>query len=137
MAEEKVEQGGQLFFDKDKIETGQKDSLYNDVNKEGLAKAYKPNDTVRLIVEVEQPAEIEKTAKSKKALYKQKQDTVIEQISKEKNSKSDAPIKVKHRFFEGFNGFSIETEFQNIKDIKSIPGVANVHIAIPGKYGSK
>ncbi len=123
------EQGGQLFFDKDKIETGQKDSLYNEVNKEGLAKAYKPNDTVRLIVEVEQPAEIEKTAKSKKALYKQKQDKVIEQISKDKNSKSDAPIKVKHRFFEGFNGFSIETEFQNIKDIKSIPGVTNVHIA--------
>lgn len=129
MAEEKVEQGGQLFFDKDKIETGQKDSLYNDVNKEGVAKAYKPNDTVRLIVEVEQPSEIEKTAKIKKALYKQKQDTVIEQISKEKNSKSDAPIKVKHRFFEGFNGFSVETEFQNIKDIKSIPGVTNVHIA--------
>ncbi|USK36697.1 S8 family serine peptidase (plasmid) [Bacillus sp. F19] len=129
MAKEMAEQGGQLFFDKDKIETGQKDSLYKDVKKEGFAKAYKPNDTVRLIVEVEQPAEIKQTAKSKKSLYKQKQDKVIEQISNEKNSKSNAPIKVKHRFFKGFNGFSVETEFQNIKDIQSIPGVTNVHIA--------
>ncbi|WHZ56025.1 S8 family serine peptidase [Metabacillus hrfriensis] len=129
MAEEIGEQRGQLFFDKDKIETGQEDSLYKDVKKEGLATAYKPNDTVRLIVEVEQPTEIEQTAKSKKALYKQKQDKVIEQISKEKNSQSNAPIKVKHRFFKGFNGFSVETEFQNIKDIQSISVVANVHIA--------
>ena len=128
MVEEIEEQGGQLFFDKDKIETDQEDSLYKDVKKEGLATAYKPNDTVRLIVEVEQPTEIEQTAKSKKALFKQKQDKVIEQISKE-NSKSNVPIKVKHRFFEGFNGFSVETEFQNIKDIQSIPGVTNVHIA--------
>ncbi|MFY0758137.1 S8 family serine peptidase [Metabacillus dongyingensis] len=129
MVEEIVEQRGQLFFDKDKIETGQEDSLYKDVKKEGLATAYKPNDTVRLIVEVEQPTEIEQTAKSKKTLYKQKQDKVIEQISKEKKSQSNSPIKVKHRFFKGFNGFSVETEFQNIKDIQSISGVANVHIA--------
>ncbi|WP_394136624.1 S8 family serine peptidase [Cytobacillus oceanisediminis] len=129
MAEEIVEQGKPLFFDKDKIETGHDDSLYKAVKREGLAKAYNPNDTVRLIVEVEQPIEIEQTAKSKKALYKQKQDKVIDQISKEKNSKSNTPIKVKHRFFEGFNGFSVETEFKNIKDIQSIPGVTNVHIA--------
>lgn len=129
MVEEIVEEGGQLFFDKDKIETGQDDSLYKDVKKEGLTEAYKPNDTVRFIVEVEQPTEIEQTAKSKKALYKQKQDKVIEQISKEKNSKSNAPIKVKHRFFKGFNGFSVETEFQNIKDIHSIPGVTNVRVS--------
>ena len=63
--------------------------------------AYNPNDTVRLIVEVEQPTmKFSKHAKSKKALYKQKQDKVIEQISKEKNSKSNAPIKVKHRFLK-------------------------------------
>jgi lactocepin len=36
---------------------------------------------------------------------------------------------VKHRYFEGFNGFSLETEFQNMKDIESIPGVTNVRIA--------
>ncbi|MBS4190419.1 S8 family serine peptidase [Bacillus sp. FJAT-49705] len=124
-----VEEGGQLFFNKDKIETDQDDSLYKEVKKEGLTEAYKPNDTVRLIVEVEQPTEMEQITKSKKDFYKQKQDKVIEQISKEKNSKSNDPIKVKHRFFEGFNGFSVETEFQNIKDIQSIPGVVNVHIA--------
>lgn len=36
---------------------------------------------------------------------------------------------MKHRFYEGFNGFSMETEFQNVKNMKDIPGVTNVHIA--------
>ncbi|MFJ7933264.1 S8 family serine peptidase [Sporosarcina sp. NPDC096371] len=129
VAEDFLEQREPFFFDRDKIETSQDDSLYKDIEKEGLAKAYKPNDTVRLIVEVEQPTENEQTAKSKKALYIQKQEKVIEQMSKGKNSNLKAAIQVKHRFFKGFNGFSIETEFQNIKDIQSIPGVTNVHIA--------
>ena len=129
VVEEFVEQGGKLFFNKDKIESDIEDSIYKDFKKEGLATAYKPNDMVRLIVEVEQPTEIEQIAESTKALYKQKQDKVIEHLSKEKNFQSDATIQVKHRFFKGFNGFSVETEFQNIKDIQSIPGVTNIHIS--------
>jgi lactocepin len=125
--EEIVEQGRNLFFNKDK-EVNDKDGIYSkDFKKDGLVKPYKPNDLVRLIVEVEQPTEVETSLKNKKTVYKQKQDKVIDQISKTKNSKS--PTKVKHRYFEGFNGFSLEIEFQNIEEIQSIPGVMNVHIA--------
>jgi lactocepin len=125
--EEMMEQGRDLFFNKEK-EVNDKDGLYSkDFKKDGLVKPYNPNDLVRLIVEVEQPTEVEISVKNKKTVFKQKQDKVIDQISKTKNSKS--PTKVKHRYFEGFNGFSLETEFQNIEEIQSIPGVTNVHIA--------
>ena len=127
--EESVDQGRQLFFNRDKIETGQDDPLYKDVKKEGLTKAYKPNDTVRLIVEVEQPTATDLSPKNKKSLFKKKQDKVFEEISKKNKSKSNSPSKVKQRFFEGFNGFSVETEYQNLKEIQSNPGVLNVHIA--------
>ncbi|MEH6993461.1 S8 family serine peptidase [Neobacillus drentensis] len=124
-----AEQGRPLFFNKDNEKTSKDDLYSKDSKKEGFAKPYNPNDVVRLIVEVEQPTEIDKNAKNKKTLYKQKQDKVIDEFSKKNKSKSKSPTKVKHRFFEGFNGFSLETEFQNIKDIQSIPGVTNVHIA--------
>ena len=121
--------GGSFLFDKDKIETGQVDSLYQDVKKEGLVQIHKPNETVRFIVEVEQPKATDLPPKTKKTLFKEKQDKVIEEISKKNKFKSNSPSKVKQRFFESFNGFSIETEFHNLKEIKAIPGVANVHIA--------
>ncbi|MEH7504791.1 S8 family serine peptidase [Neobacillus drentensis] len=124
-----VEQGASLLV-KNKIETAQEDSIYKDVKKEDPTKNYKPDELVHLIVEVEQPEQNEKTtAESKRALFKQKQDKVIEQISNGKNSKSNASMKVKHRYFEGFNGFSVETEYQNLKDIQSIPGVVHVQVA--------
>ena len=127
--EDTVEQRRHLFFDKDKLDP-KNDNLYNkDINKEGSIKAYNPNDVVRLIVEVEQPTDVDKTSKNKKSLMKQKQDKVIDQIANTKTSKLNTPVKVKHRYFEGFNGFSVETEYQNIKEIKSILGVTNVRIA--------
>ncbi|PAE38623.1 S8 family serine peptidase [Bacillus sp. 7884-1] len=124
-----VEQGRNLFFDQDKLEPVSNDLYNKDINKEGSIKAYKPNDVVRLIVQVEQPTDVDNTSKNKKSLMKQKQDKVIEQIANTKTSKSNASTKVKHRYFEGFNGFSVETEFQNLKDIQSIPGVTHVHVA--------
>lgn len=127
--DEIVQQGIPNLLKKNRFETDQENPLYKDVNKGVSAKTYKPDELVRLIVEVEKPTDIDETSNNKKALFKQKQDKVIEQISKVKNSKSNAPIKVKHRFFEGFNGFSVETEYQNIKDILSIPGVTHVHVA--------
>jgi lactocepin len=36
---------------------------------------------------------------------------------------------VKQRFFEGFNGFSIEIELQNLNEIQSLPDVVNEHVA--------
>jgi lactocepin len=124
-----LEQGGDLIFDKEKLDPGSEDLYNKDMNKEVSNKAYNPNDVVRLIVEVEQPTDVDNTSKNKKSIMKQKQDKVIDQIAKTKNSKSNSPTKVKHRYFEGFNGFSLETEFQNMKEIESIPGVTNVHIA--------
>jgi lactocepin len=121
-----VEQGRNLIFDQYKLDPVSNDLYNKDINKEGSIKAFNPNDIVRLIVQVEQPTDVDNTSKNKKSLMKQKQDKVIDQIA---NTKSKTPSKVKHRFFEGFNGFSLETEFQNIKEIESTPGVTNVHIA--------
>jgi lactocepin len=126
-----VEEGRNLFFDNDKLEPGSNDLYNKNIKKEG-SNTYNPNDVVRLIVEVEQPTDVDNTdnsSKNKKSSMKQKQDKVIDQIATTKSSKSNSPTKVKHRYYEGFNGFSVETEFQNLKDIKSIPGVTNVHIA--------
>lgn len=130
--EDIVEQGRNLLFDQDKVEPGS-DSVYSyDNNKTDPFKAYNPNDVVRLIVQLDQPTDVDSadiTSINKKSIMKEKQDKVIEQIENTKKSKSNSHTKVNHRFFEGFNGFSVETEFQNMKDIQSIPGVAHVHVA--------
>jgi lactocepin len=110
------------------VQQGSND-LYSKTIKKELTKAYRPNEIVRLIVEVEQPSDDEKESKNKKSIMKQKQDKVIDHFTNSKNSNADFKTKVKHRFFEGFNGFSLETEFQNLKEIESIPGVTNVRIA--------
>lgn len=124
--EEIVKQGQKIFLEEqNQAAADAVDKFgYKDLKKDGLAKPYQPNEKVRLIVEVEQPDTVGEPNKNKKAKFKQKQDEVIAQISKKKS----AP-KVKHRFYEGFNGFSLETEFQEIKEIQAIPGVTNVHIA--------
>ncbi|WHX98513.1 protease inhibitor I9 family protein [Neobacillus sp. DY30] len=127
-ADDIVEQGAPLLV-KNNIETDQDDSIYKDIKNEAPTKEYKPDELVRFIVQLEQQAENEETVQNKRTLFKEKQDKVIDPISKQNNSKSNAHIKVKHRFFEGFNGFSVETEFQNLKEIQSIPGVTYVHVA--------
>jgi lactocepin len=124
--EEIVKQGQKIFLDEQKqAAVNAVDELgYKDVMKNGLAKPYKPNEKVRLIVEVEQPDTAGESHQNKKEKFKKKQDEVIMQISKQKSAH-----KVKHRFYEGFNGFSLETEFQHINDVLETPGVTNVHIA--------
>jgi lactocepin len=124
--EEIVKQGKKIFLaEQEKAAEDAADKFgYKDLKKDGLAKPYQPNEKVRLIVEVEQPATAGESKKTKKEKFKQKQDEVIIQLSKTKS----AP-KVKHRFYEGFNGFSLETEFKEIKEIQAIPGVTNVQIA--------
>ncbi|MGG0175861.1 S8 family serine peptidase [Gottfriedia acidiceleris] len=126
--EEIVEQV-QTLFNRDKVENEVEGSPYKNVNYESSVTQHKPTDVVRLIVEIEEPTDTEITEKNKKELFKQKQDKVIYHINKSKNSNENADIKVKHRFFKGFNGFSVETEYQNLDEIKSIPGVTNVHVA--------
>jgi lactocepin len=124
--EEIVKQGQKIFLDaQQQAAEDVVDKLgYKDLMKNGLAKPYKPNEKVRLIVEVEQPVTVGEPKQNKKEKFKQKQDKVIEQISRTKSVS-----KVKHRFYEGFNGFSMETEFRHVKEIQALPGVTNVHIA--------
>ena len=124
--EDIVKQGQKIFLDHQyQTKANAVDKLgYKDLNEKGLTKPYKPNEILRVIVEVEQPAGTEKTKQSKKSKMKAKQDEVISKLTKKKSIK-----KVKHRFFEGFNGFSLETEFRNLKEIQELPGVTNVHIA--------
>ncbi|MGG0175440.1 S8 family serine peptidase [Gottfriedia acidiceleris] len=105
-----------------------KGDLYKDNQKEASEKTYKPTDKVRFIVEVEKPSTSDTSTTNKKSLFKEKQDKVIEEITKNKKDKSISP-KLKQRFFEGFNGFSVETEYQNLNEIKSTPGVLNVNVA--------
>ncbi|MEH7451784.1 S8 family serine peptidase [Gottfriedia acidiceleris] len=105
-----------------------KEDLYKDNQKEESEKTYKSTDKVRFIVEIEQPSTSDTLTSNEKSLYKEKQDKVIEEITKKNKAKSDSP-KLKQRFFEGFNGFSVETEYQNLDEIKSTPGVLNVNVA--------
>lgn len=122
-------------FTKSNLDLSQENSLYKESNNkeatnQEVGKTYKPDDNVHLIVQVDEPSDSQQaTPEHKKAMFKEKQDNVIDKISKEKNSKSNAAFKVKHRYFEGFNGFSIETEYKNLKDIQSIPGVKHVQVA--------
>ncbi|XZF75337.1 S8 family serine peptidase [Bacillus sp. AL-1R] len=120
---------GTSLFAKNKLNLTQENSLYKEDNRVSM-KTFKPDEEVHLIVQVEQPTDSEQaTPKHKKAMFKEKQDNVIGEISKQKNSKSNVDFKVKHRYFEGFNGFSVETQYKNLKDIQSIPGVTHVSIA--------
>ncbi|MFF3024121.1 S8 family serine peptidase [Gottfriedia sp. NPDC057948] len=105
-----------------------KEDLYKDIQKDESEKTYKPTDNVRFIVEIEQPSTTDTSTSNKKSLFKEKQDKVIEEITKNNKAKSNSP-KLKQRFFEGFNGFSVETEYQNLDEIKSIPGVLHVNVA--------
>ncbi|PGS49638.1 S8 family serine peptidase [Bacillus sp. AFS041924] len=100
-------------------------SVYKNIN-ENNSKVYAANEKVRVIVEVQDPEQATQTkAKvSKKALMKQKQDDVVSKMTKKKLNP-----KVRHRFYEGFNGLSLDTEYKNIKDLQAMPGVTNVHIA--------
>ena len=68
LAEDIVEQGAPLFV-KNNIETDQVDSIYKteDTN-DALAKAYKPDELVRFIVQVEEPSDNEEIIQNKRNL---------------------------------------------------------------------
>ncbi|PGS56381.1 S8 family serine peptidase [Bacillus sp. AFS041924] len=112
-----------------RTESTQKESIYDAAKKNEQLNNYKPDELVHLIVEVDQPSDSEITKQNKRTLFKEKQDKVIDKISKIKNAKSNETMKLKHRYFKGFNGFSIETKFKNLKDIESLPGVTHVQVA--------
>ncbi|MFJ7933602.1 S8 family serine peptidase [Sporosarcina sp. NPDC096371] len=91
--------------------------------KDAKKKAYSPNEQVRFIVEVEQPAVTKTRSKADhRRLLTSKQESVISQIAKKDN-------KVRHRYYDGLNGFSMEGQYQELEKIQSTPGVVSVHVA--------
>ncbi|WP_129688261.1 S8 family serine peptidase [Gottfriedia acidiceleris] len=99
-------------------------NLYGE-NSNKMENQFKPNDKVRIIVEVDSSVDSSTSETAKENKFKENQDGVIDKIKKSK----DLDLKVKHRFFKGLNGFSTETEYKNLKDIQSTKGVVHVHIA--------
>jgi lactocepin len=121
-----VQQGQSLLIKERQERAAQvKEKLgYGDKESE-QSKAYKPGEKVRIIVEVAQPEIIRgKTQIEKIRQLKQVQDQVIHSIDQAKSNG-----KVRHRFFEGVNSFSMDTEYQNIDQIASQPNVVGNHIA--------
>ncbi|WHY79044.1 S8 family serine peptidase [Neobacillus sp. WH10] len=87
---------------------------------------YAPNDSVRVIVEMTgEPLRSAKGNEAEKKKLKHAQQSLIQEMKETKKWK----VKERHRFVTGINGFSIDTEFKNIKEIEKLPGVARVQIA--------
>ncbi|MGG0175589.1 S8 family serine peptidase [Gottfriedia acidiceleris] len=125
---EEIMEGGLKNYLADLNKEASEDSnnkIYKNMS-ENSSKLYDPNEKVRVIVEVQEPEQSTQTkAKvSKKGLMKQKQDDVVSKMTKKKITP-----KIRHRFYDGFNGFSLDTEYKNIKELQATPGVTNVHIA--------
>lgn len=87
---------------------------------------YSPNDSVRVIVEMTgDPVQSGKGNEAEKEKLKQSQQSLIQEMKKTKKMN----IKERHHFVTGINGFSLDTEYKNIKEIQKLPGVASVQIA--------
>lgn len=121
-----VKQGEELLIEeRQKLANELKDELGYGEMYNGQSKAYQPNDKVRVIIEVAQPKKPKSTSvEDQKLQMKNVQDKVIQSIEKTR-SKSE----LRHRFYEGVNGFSMETEFKSLKQIAAQPDVVDVHIA--------
>ncbi|KON88900.1 hypothetical protein AF332_20255 [Sporosarcina globispora] len=87
---------------------------------------YAPNDSVRVIVEMTgEPVHSATGNYAEKKKLKQSQKSLIEEMKETKKWK----LKERHHFVKGINGFSMDTEYKNIKEIEKMPGVARVIIA--------
>ncbi|QED48018.1 S8 family serine peptidase [Cytobacillus dafuensis] len=87
---------------------------------------YAPTDTVRVIVEMTgEPVHSGKGNEAEKKKLKHAQQSLIREMKKTKKLN----VKERHHFVTGINGFSMDTQFENIKDIEKLDGVARVHIA--------
>lgn len=119
-----------------------KDDSLDQVSLKGSASLYDDEDIVRVIVEVTgKPVITYATEKGKKVSEIDKsvrQKLVKENIAKQKAVKSlikAAGIKMKElKTFENvLNGFSIETAYKNIKDIRNLSGV--LHVSVANTFG--
>jgi lactocepin len=97
-----------------------------DENHKPVNDQYDPNENVRVIVEMtEEPIHSGKGNEAEKKKLKQAQKDLIQDMKETKKMK----VKERHHFVTGINGFSMDTEFKNIKEIEKLPGVARVQIA--------
>ncbi|HLQ72190.1 MAG TPA: S8 family serine peptidase, partial [Bacillota bacterium] len=123
------EQGKELLIkERQKTANDLKEKLGYDGTDNDQRKAYQPDEEVRIIVEVDQPKKLQTMDQhEQKEQMKQIQDDVINDIQKTQKARTKDALR--HRFFEGLNGFSMETEFKQIKQIKKQSNVKEVHIA--------
>ncbi|MFF3025622.1 S8 family serine peptidase [Gottfriedia sp. NPDC057948] len=89
---------------------------YQNVRKNN-SQLFSPDQDVRVIVELNTPVDDTSTS------FEKVQDQVIDKLPKGQSKE------VRHRFHEGFNGFSMEAKFKDLKDIQKIDGVKRIHIA--------
>ncbi|EIT83891.1 lactocepin [Fictibacillus macauensis ZFHKF-1] len=99
---------------------------------------YSKNDTVRVVVELEQKPAIQYAQEKNmrySALSASEKSSLKEKITKEQDTikedieKKDIAVKYKENFTTVINGFSGEMKYGDIKDIKKLEGVKDVHIS--------
>lgn len=99
--------------------------LDENLENEQEIKTYSEDEQVRIIVELkEEAAKTEKENVLKGKSLKKSQEKVKKDIET-KGIKGN----YRHEYTIGVNGFSMETEYKNIKEIKSLPEVQSVSIA--------
>ncbi|MEG2018651.1 MAG: S8 family serine peptidase, partial [Clostridium sp.] len=105
-------------------EVGKQPGIYEDALKNTELK-HSPDEKVRLIVELKTaPAKDVKENKVKGNEFKKAHDKVKKDIES-KGIKG----KYRHDYTMGINGFSLETEYKNLKEIKTMPDVSRVTVA--------
>lgn len=103
-----------------------------------LSAAFKADDKVRIIVEVEGQTPVEYATKAGKLYKELSEDTkssIVSKLQKQQNNVKDKMksknIKMTHKlsFSTAFNGFSGEVQYADIAKIEAIAGVKNVYLA--------
>ncbi|MGE8203778.1 S8 family serine peptidase [Heyndrickxia sp. NPDC080065] len=126
---ESIVKKGQEIFIEERNEASKDAANKLGITKQEINKAtnkpFAPKDKVRIMVElVDEPLMDTEANKSEETKLLNTQEQVINQITKKRMK-----TKLRHQFVRGVNGFSMETEFRNMEEIKKIKGVANVTIA--------
>lgn len=127
------ETSNESLFTNSVLETSLFENQQTDQEKVTLEQAHKPvdsqyapNDSVRVIVEMTgEPVHSGKGNEAEKKKLKQAQKSLIQEMKETKKLN----VKERHHFVTGINGFSMDTQFKNLKEIEKLAGVARVHIA--------
>lgn len=108
------------------------------LKKTGQEKSYSQNEKVRIVVELDQKAAIEHAQAQNKrySALSNTEKTILKNqiVNKQKEVKAaiaqqDIAVAYKESFTTVLNGFSGEVKYGEIKELKKLSGVKNVHIA--------